>query len=106
VTLKIAMIGGKTSTLGFRSLGVDTFEVRVPSDAPDSWAKIRLEEYAVVFVTEPVYAVLRQDIEALPQGSLPVVTIIPSVLGATGIGYENVRRLVERAVGTDVMARE
>lgn len=104
--MRIAMIGGKTSTMGFRALGVDTFEVRAPAEAGESWARIQLEDYAVVFVTEPVYQVLRADIEALPLGGLPVVTIIPSVLGSKGVGYENVRRLVERAVGTDVMARE
>jgi V/A-type H+-transporting ATPase subunit F len=104
--MKIAMIGGKTSTMGFRALGVDTFEVLKPADAPSSWRQMKLEDYAVVFVTEPVYQVLKQDIEALPLAGLPIVTVIPSVAGSKGTGYDNVRRLVERAVGTDVMARE
>lgn len=104
--MKIAMIGGRTSTMGFRALGVETFEVLEPSDAPEHWKAIRLEQYAVVFVTEPVYRSLRDLIEELPEGSMPIVCVVPSVRGSMGVGQDNIRRLVERAVGTDVMARE
>src|SRR5659263_15169 len=104
--MKIAMIGGKSSTMGFRALGVETFEVLKPADAAAAWRGMELERYAVVFVTEPVYQVLRKEIEAVPLEGPPIVTVIPSVAGSRGAGYDVVRRLVERAGGTGVMARE
>jgi len=104
--MRIAMIGGKTSTSGFRPLGVDTYEVAGPADAPEVWKRIRLDEYSIVFVTEPVYQALKGELVPMTGGALPVITVIPAVTGSREVGIQSLRAMVERAVGTDVMFRE
>jgi V/A-type H+-transporting ATPase subunit F len=104
--MKVAMVGEKTSVVGFRPLGIDTFEVPEPGDAQAVWEQLELDEYAVIFITEPVYEVLRGELESLRLLRLPVVTVIPAVTGSRKVAGEELRALVERAVGTDVMFRE
>ena len=104
--MRIAMVGEKTSVVGFRPLGIDTFEVPVPDDAPTVWEQLKLDEYAVIFITEPVYEVLRVELESLRLLRLPVISVIPAVTGSRKFAGEEIRALVERAVGTDMMFRE
>lgn len=103
--MKVGMIGGSTSTLGFRALGVDTFAVPSPGEAQEVWKRVVPSEYAVLFITEPVYEVLREDLTALSEQPLPVITVIPAVTGSRGVGLADLKVLVERAVGTDVLLR-
>ena len=103
--MKVGMIGGRTSTLGFGALGVDTFAVPRPEDAPEVWRLVDPSEYAVLFVTEPIYDVLREELEAVSRQPMPVITVIPAVTGGGGTGLKELKVLVERAVGTDVLLR-
>jgi len=104
--MKMAMIGGRTSTVGFRALGVDTYTVLKPADAREVWAGMPPEEYAVVFVTEPIYRILKDDIEGAAGQPLPVVTVIPGVAGRTGWSEKDMKRLVEKAIGADIVTME
>jgi V/A-type H+-transporting ATPase subunit F len=76
------------------------------SDAVTVWQQVDPDDYAVLFITEPVYEVLRDELESLRGRTVPVITVIPEVSGSRGLGEEELRLLVERAVGTDVMFRE
>jgi len=103
--MKVGMLGGRTSILGFRALGVDTFTVPRPQDAPGVFSGIDLAGYVVLFVTEPVYEVLKKEPGALEERELPVITVIPAVTSEGGVGLRELKALVERAVGTDVLLR-
>lgn len=104
--MRVAIVGDRISITGFKALGVDTFPVGKEADAAGAWSTIKLDDYAVVFVTEPVYEALTEEIQAVRRGDLPVVTVIPAVTAGRRVGVEDLRKLVERAVGTDVMFRE
>lgn len=104
--MKVGMIGGKTSTIGFRALGVETYPVPKPTDAHEVWEKINPGEFGIIFVTEPVYEVLKDRIQESRKVRLPVITVIPAVAGSTGVGRSQVKKLVEKAVGTDIMTKE
>jgi V/A-type H+/Na+-transporting ATPase subunit F len=103
--MKIAMIGGKTSTIGFKALGVETFDVPKPQDATEVFGGVRPSRYAIIFMTEPVYEVLRSEVEELRDERLPVITVIPAVAGSNEVGMEETRAMVEKAVGADVLLR-
>jgi V/A-type H+/Na+-transporting ATPase subunit F len=100
--LRVGFIGGKTSTVGFKALGVETFTVPRPEEAREVWRGIDLERFALIFVTEPVFDVLSEDIAELGEAGLPVVTVVPSVAGSKGTGRAEIRSLVERATGTSM----
>ncbi len=103
---KLAILGAKTSCLGFRAVGLDAYIGKVPEDAPDLWAGIPKADYAIVFVTEPFYEVLLAAEPGFPPRDEPVVIVIPAVIGSRGLGTAIVKSMVEKAVGADIVVHE
>ena len=101
---KIAVIGDRESVLGFRALGLDVF----PADA-DSAAEIfkslsrRDSQYAIIYVTEDLVALLGAEIAAVSDELIPAVIPVPSKNGSLGIGAAALSTTVERAVGANIL---
>lgn len=104
--MKIAVIGDKTSVAGFKALGIDTFEVPEGDASVTYWNEMKPADYAVIFVTEGVYEELAEDIASFKERFTPAISVIPSVKGSKGIGRREIRALVEKAVGADILERE
>lgn len=103
---RLAILGGRTSCLGFRAVGMDAFIANVPEEAPALWEGIPKTEYAIIFVTEPLYEILLGSEPGFPPHDEPVVIVIPAVAGSRGIGAATVKRMVEKAVGADIVVHE
>lgn len=103
---KVAIIGDKTSVLGFKALGLDTYPVVKPEDARDIWPQIKEREYGVIFVTEPVYIVMEDLFQEVAEQIAPAVTILPATTGGTGIGMKRIKKIIERAVGADILSEK
>lgn len=103
---KIAIVGDGVSVAGFRPLGFATFAVERPADARDAWPELSGGEYAVVFVTEPVYEAIADLVAEVADRPVPAVTVIPGVGSAGGVGGAKLERAIERALGTKVMIGE
>jgi len=97
---KVAVVGDVTSVAGFRPLGFGVFGVERPADARDVWPRLIAGEYAVVFVTEPVYAAIEDLVREVADEPLPAVTVIPGAGSAGGVGGAKLSRAIERALGT------
>jgi V/A-type H+/Na+-transporting ATPase subunit F len=101
---KIAILGSKDSVRGFQALGVDTYEVAKTQEAVDSLQKVyQSHDYAVLFITEDWADKVRKTLEELPAKALPAVVAVPSQHGSTGAGLKNLSKIVEQAVGSDVL---
>ncbi len=99
--LKVAMIGGWSSVVGFKAVGVDTYVTSSPQEGPEVWGALPLERYAVVMITEPVYEVLRELAPDFPpHEGLPVVLAVPAVSGSMGIARNVIRKRVVKALGS------
>lgn len=103
---KIAAVGEEDAVFGFRALGVDVFTVSSPKAAPDILAQARKGKYAVIFVTEQVAKAAPDVIEGFAESPLPAVLIIPGVGASRGLASERMKRIVERAVGADILFQE
>ncbi len=103
---KVAVMGDKTSVLGFKALGVDTYPLERPEDGRSIWPEIKEQDYGVIFVTEPVYQVMEDLFGEVSEKIAPAVTIIPSTTGATGLGMERIRKTIEKAVGADILTEK
>lgn len=103
---RIAVVGDATSVSGFRPLGFAVFAVERPEDAERLWPELSGGAYGVVFVTEPVYAVLEHVVAEVADKPIPAVTVIPSAGSAGGVGAAKLDRAIERALGTSVPIRE
>ena len=68
--------------------------------------KVADSEYAVVYITEGLAAELHTEIERYKEQLLPAIILIPGISQNTGEGVENVKKCVEKAVGSDILFQE
>lgn len=100
---QIAIIGSPQAILGFKALGVEAFPIAAAEEGKTALEKIRDGRYAILLVTEDWAVPLAGELEELKQKPLPAVTVLPSQLGSLGWGEKELRKIVERAVGSDIL---
>ncbi len=100
---QIAVLGDKDSVLGFKALGLSTFPVESTDEARTILHRIAREDYAVVYLTEQLAAQMEADIARYKDELTPAIILIPGKEGSLGIGMNNIKKAVERAVGADIL---
>lgn len=100
---KIAVLGDRDSIYGFAAAGLDTFPTTSHEEAAKTLKRLAEGDYAVIYITEALQADLAAEIERYKERLLPAIVPIPGVSGNTGAGIANVRKLVEQAVGSDII---
>lgn len=112
---KIAIVGSREAVSGFALLGLDVVPVLTSEEAVQELFRLKKEmttdesghdhhAYAIVFITEDLSAGISPDDEKkLSKGALPAIIPIPSHKGSTGYGLQRLKRIVERAVGSDIL---
>ncbi|HBR32940.1 MAG TPA: V-type ATP synthase subunit F [Clostridiales bacterium] len=100
---RIAVMGDKDSIFGFAALGLETVEVTNASGAAEALRKMSGKDYAVIYITEALAAKIPEEIDRLRDRSTPAIILIPGIVGNTGMGLYNVKRTVEKAVGSDIL---
>lgn len=103
--MKIAILGTTESILGFKALGLDCFGVYNQEDAEEKIEEIyEKKEHGILFITEDWLEKLRLKLDELKSAALPAVIAIPGVRGATGAGEREISKIVEQAVGSDILS--
>ena len=104
----IAVIGDGETVLPYKAFGFATFA----SEAKDSGSIIRelisCDEYSVIFITEE-HAEAQGDVLRelkVSERTFPIVIEIPGISGSRGHGRDRIKRIVERAVGADILSKE
>ncbi|PIP65006.1 V-type ATP synthase subunit F [Candidatus Peregrinibacteria bacterium CG22_combo_CG10-13_8_21_14_all_49_11] len=112
---RIAIVGSPEAVSGFALLGVQVIAVSDAQSARTELFRLKKEMttsvdglernvYAIVFVTEDLMtAVTPDDEKLLVKGALPAIIPLPSHRGSSGYGLARLKRLVERAVGSNVL---
>ena len=100
---KIAVLGDRDSIYGYAALGLDTFPVNEAETAAKTLKRLAESGYAVIYITEALQAEIETEIEKYKMNRLPAIIAIPGVFGNTGKGISNVKKLVEQAVGSDII---
>lgn len=100
---KVAIMGDSDSIYGFAALGIATFPVESSEDAAKTLKKLAEQEYAVIYVTEAIQALIEPEMDRYLTALIPAIIPIPGVSGNTGMGIRNVKKSVERAVGSDII---
>ncbi len=104
--MKVAVAGTRASVAGFRALGFEVFSVFDPADVRELWPRLTGGEFAVVFVTEPVYMAIGDLVAEAVDKPVPAVTVIPGAGSPGGMGQQKIDLAIERALGTTVLIRE
>ncbi len=100
---KIAVLGDKDSVLGFQALGLEVFPVQTVEEAKSTLHKLAREDYAVVYLTEGYATHMTAEVARYKDALTPAIILIPGKEGSLGIGMANIKSVVERAVGADIL---
>lgn len=100
---RVAVIGDKDSIYSFSVLGLDIIDFDRIDDRTEKFKNMCNGDYAIIYVTESLAKELEKEIEHFKEHQLPAVILIPGVKGNTGNGVENIKKSVEKAVGSDIL---
>ena len=100
---KIAAIGDRASVYGFAALGIDTYFVTAEDEAKKLIRRLENDNYAVIYITEQLAELIKDELERISELPLPAVIPIPGVYGNTGMGMRAVNESVIKAVGSDIV---
>jgi V/A-type H+-transporting ATPase subunit F len=104
--LKIAVIGGRDTVMGFKALGLDTFPAEDSAEAGRLLRQLTREseaEYAIIYIEETFAVQLQAEISKFKDSPSPAIILIPGREGSSGYGLQALRDAVERAVGTNIL---
>jgi vacuolar-type H+-ATPase subunit F/Vma7 len=106
-TYKMAVIGEEDLIRGFGLLGLELYPAMDGNSARDTLLKIKDDpEIGIIFITESIAQGFFEDIEEWGSRPLPSIVYIPGLAGNEGFALERIRRIVERAVGADILSKE
>lgn len=100
---KIAVMGDRDSIYGFAALGLDTFPVSEKEEAAKTLKNLAQGTYAIIYITEACAEMLSEEVAKYAGEQIPAILPIPGVSGNTGMGIGNVKKMVEQAVGSDII---
>lgn len=102
---KIAIVGSPDAVGGFKAIGVDAIPVKTKTEAENKVKEIyNSTEYATLFITEDLVELIKDFLNELPAKALPAIVAVPSQAGSTGAGLANLKKIVEQAVGSDILS--
>jgi len=112
-TYSIAIIGNKETILGFKALGLHTYGSNTATDTLRILQKLKNEKisetseqkkYAIIFVTEDLASEIPYDeYKKLIKDTLPAIIPIPGSNGTKGYGLKRIKKIVEQAIGSDIL---
>lgn len=100
---RIAAMGDRDSVYGFGTLGIDVVAVSDSEQAAHSLRQLASGKYAIIYITESLAAELEAEIDKISDREIPAVIPIPGIKGNNGIGIKNLKKAVEKAVGSDII---
>ena len=103
--LKIAVVGGRETVMGFKALGLDVFPVIGDEEALSVFKKLTKENesYAVIYVEETFFKALSAEIDRFKDSPTPAKINIHGRDGSLGLGQSALQSAVLRAVGSDIL---
>ena len=104
--LKIAVIGGRETVMGFKALGLDVFPVETDAQAKDTLRALTRsteDTYAIIYLEETLAVTLENEINKFKDKPIPAIILIPGREGSLGLAQAALRASVERAVGSDIL---
>ena len=103
--LKIAVIGGNDTVIGFKAVGLEACPAASAAEAHKALRELTKEgnDYAIIYIEEKLAQQLQHDIDRFKDSPSPAIILIPGREGSIGLGQNALREAVERAVGTNIL---
>ena len=104
--LKIGVIGGRETVMGFKALGLDAFPVTDVAHAREVFGNLTRaeeQEYAIIYIEEGYAQALSAEIDKFKDSPTPAIILSPGRDGSLGLWQSALKAAVERAVGSDIL---
>ena len=103
--LKIAVIGGKDTVIGFKAVGLEACPATNAAEALYALRELTKEgsEYAIIYIEEKLAQEISHEISKFKDSPTPAIILIPGREGSLGLGQNALKEAVERAVGTNIL---
>ncbi|MCK4648279.1 V-type ATP synthase subunit F [bacterium] len=103
--MKIAIIGEKDAILGFKPLGIDTHPVIDAKEAEERLKTLTQDrDYVTIYITESLSSQIKESIVELNKFSN--IVVIPGQGETLGLARERLKKVSEKALGTDILKEE
>jgi len=103
---RIGVLGDLDSIYGFATLGLEVWPAKDAEEGKRLLKEMVGTGFGVVYITENLYEEMQAEVAKEKDHHLPAIIPIPGVSGNTGRGFNDLKRLVEQAVGTDIIFNE
>jgi V/A-type H+/Na+-transporting ATPase subunit F len=103
---QIAILGNRDAILGFKGLGVAALGLSPDTATAVLKESVECGRFAIIFITEDWAEILEKNIQEYKELALPAIVIVPSTGGSTGIAFKNLKKIVEQAVGSDILFKD
>lgn len=103
---RLQLSATKAASSGFNAVGFEVFMTSTQQETRDTMQQLCRGDYGIIFITEQAYAQVPEIIDAYKEQPIPAIIPIPGKDGSLGIGIQNVKKNVERAVGADILFNE
>ncbi len=100
---RITVVGQKDSIYGFAALGLEVFPVSDSNEAKATIKHLLKDDAAIIFLTESFASEIYEEVSVLIKENMVAIIPIPDISGTLGVGMENLRDAVLKAVGTDIL---
>ena len=103
--LKIAVIGGNDTVIGFKAVGLEACPASSSDEARQALQDLTKEdsEYAIIYIEEKLAQEIQHEIDKFKDCPTPAIILIPGRDGSMGLGRTALKAAVERAVGTNIL---
>jgi V/A-type H+-transporting ATPase subunit F len=103
-TFKMAVIGEEDLIRGYGLLGLELFPAKDSEEGRRILQQLKDDkEFGIIFITESIAQSFAADVAEWGSRPLPSIVYIPGTAGNEGFALERIRRIVERAVGADIL---
>lgn len=102
---KVAVLGDNDSIYGFLALGFEVVPVNDTASAEKELKRLIDNNFAIIFITENFASAIKDKLSFYQNTTSVSIVPIPGVAGNTGIGLKNLKKCVERAVGSDIISK-
>jgi len=104
---KIGIIGSHEEILGFKALGLTPLAVRNKTEVLETVNKaVEQNNFAILFIIENWAAQAEAELLEMSRGALPAIVTVPGYAGSQGMGEKKLRKIVEQAVGSDILFKD
>ena len=103
---KVFVIGRRADILPFRALGSELIEIEDEATVSAAFDRVQTDEPVMVMMTEDLVSRCPEKIAEFREKPMNMLLPIPSMTASPGIRLEEVRSLVARSLGVDLLGQK